>query len=242
MKFKFPILLMLVSVLAATSFVSCKKNQKNKTGTFTDERDGKQYEWVEIGDQVWMSENLAYTGDNGFQVHKTLADDSLNLWSTGPYDGWCYYNDDESNALTYGVLYQWEAAIQAAPEGWHLPTYGEMSELKTLLFNKYSKSGWENQTGICLATDYGWEIDEGTMTVGNTDSPEYRNNTGFSGLPAGYRTYGGFGGLGTNAYWWSSTNSPPEGVYRLSISSREDTPYLVRFSPSDAVSVRCIRD
>jgi len=61
-------------------------------GTFIDSRDGQTYEWVRIGDQVWMAENLNYDQD-------AYGDDKC-------------YNNDPSNSDTYGRLYNWDAVMQ----------------------------------------------------------------------------------------------------------------------------------
>ena len=60
---------------------SCKKDPFDaNSGTFTDKRDGHQYKWVKIGEQIWMAENLAY-------VPFVCAPDSqCGIWVYGYYE------------------------------------------------------------------------------------------------------------------------------------------------------------
>lgn len=74
---------------------------------FEDDRDGKTYQAVYIGNQLWMAENLAYDAGAGSYA----------------------YNDNEDNVALYGRLYKWEQAKNACPEGWHLPIKSEWDEL-----------------------------------------------------------------------------------------------------------------
>ncbi len=98
---------------------SCKNNEtsvyEKETGSFTDQRNGKIYKTVKIGDQWLMAENLAFKPDQG------------NYWA---------YGDDTSNAVTYGYLYDWETAKKVAPKGWHLPTIEEWKTLRKSLGGK----------------------------------------------------------------------------------------------------------
>jgi uncharacterized protein (TIGR02145 family) len=77
-------------------------------GNFTDERDGKIYKVIKIGNQVLMEENLAFKPGEG------------NFW---PYD------NEDLNIVKYGLLYDWETAKAVAPKGWHLPTKTEWETL-----------------------------------------------------------------------------------------------------------------
>jgi uncharacterized protein (TIGR02145 family) len=89
---------------------------------FEDTRDGNCYKYETAPNgRVWMSENLNYSGGG------TL--------------GWCYKTGAEQPVLgiagengpgydrPYGRVYTWEAAINACPEGWHLPSMNEWSTI-----------------------------------------------------------------------------------------------------------------
>jgi len=76
-------------------------------GSFTDSRDGKSYETIQIKNKIWMAENLAYKA-------------SGNCWA---------YNNKASNAKKYGYLYNWETANDVCPDGWRLPSKEDFYEL-----------------------------------------------------------------------------------------------------------------
>lgn len=254
MKINFRNLLLIGSIVASVFLVGCDKDDDDatsgggtnpptngETGTFTDSRDSKTYNWVKIGEQVWMAENLNFTG-SGIQH---ITDNTE--WENNPdYDGWCYYENNDNYGNTYGALYQWEAAKAVCPSGWHLPTDEEWTQLENYLKeNAYSYDGVIGNSGIAksLATNSGWSISDNQGAVGNSDFEEYRNKTGFSALPGGFRNgYGGFGGLGYYGYWWSATELGSGLAYYRDLDYRGAGVDRHFDNKSLGFAVRCVRD
>jgi uncharacterized protein (TIGR02145 family) len=174
MKRRSQVLTISIFILGLILFNACSSNDginKNspETGSFTDPRDGKIYKTVKVGDQWIMAENFAFKPDYG------------NYWA---------YEDKDSNIAIYGYLYDWETAMNIAPEGWHLPSRKEwMAVQKTLgaKMNIYS---------------YLEKIYPKLLVGGSS---------GLEMLFGGMRSCGGeFVYLGDKARFWNSDNSGSE--------------------------------
>ncbi|MCL2184227.1 MAG: fibrobacter succinogenes major paralogous domain-containing protein [Chitinispirillia bacterium] len=178
-----------------------------KGGSFTDPRDGQTYRTVRIGNLTWMAENLNYASDSS----------------------WCYDNDD-SNCVTCGRLYNWDAAKAACSTmgaGWRLPVQADWKDLGKILGN-------EMTAGTKLKSKTGW--------------PKKRNGTdkfGFSLLPCGFRDYRGvYTSYATTAHLWSGEEPKEEHVAYVKSILDQFHYYLVGDDrpKSMRTSVRCVRE
>jgi uncharacterized protein (TIGR02145 family) len=234
------------------------------SGTFTDSRDGNEYNWVKIGDQVWMAENLAYLPSVN-QVADGSEDAAGSYYYVHGYD-WTNVSDAKrtSNYSTYGVLYNWTAAMDSTasssadpsgvqgvcPTGWHLPSEAEWTALEDyLIANGYNWDGSTSgdKTGKSLAATSGWNSSSTTGDVGNDQ--QSNNSTGFTALPGGCRDNDGTfditgqgGIIGYGGDWWSATEYSATNVFNRGLRSSYDDLYRDISNKDYGLSVRCVRD
>jgi uncharacterized protein (TIGR02145 family) len=196
-----------------------------KSGTFTDSRDGKTYEWVEIGTQTWMAENLNYAATDS----KCGSGDTLS-------------DNNTTTCNTYGRLYDWRTAMNGSasssenpsgvqgvcPPSWHIPSKAEWDVLMMAV-------GGSSTAGTKLKATSGWS-NNGNGT----------NDYGFSALPGGrgYITVKS-GKLSLNysgsgyGFWWGASESLSDGAYLRGMSSYA---YWSYSNKGYLFSVRCLKD
>lgn len=202
------------SLTGQTTQTITVNNNGGNTGTFNDPRDGKTYIITEIGSQTWFAENLDF--------------ETADSW---------WHNNDPVMGNTYGRLYLYESALNACPNGWHLPTDDDWKQLELALGMSQSEvdkeSGWRGTIeGSKLKANSGW-LDDGNGT----------NSSGFLGLPGGFRLVDGtFSLTGYVGWWWSATEYDASGAINRLLSSYYDQIERDEDSKLGGLSVRCVKD
>lgn len=212
---------------------SCKKDDNNtnnnndteNSSSFTDVRDGNTYKIVKIGNQVWMAENLRYLlkvfGKDSISSNK----DFLYVWG---YNG---TNIQEAKATTeyktYGVLYNWVAACNYCPSGWHLPSQDEWNQLINYLGGYNVAGGKLKESGVT-----------------HWDNPNSgTNESGFTALPSGdFSFHQTFDNKGFLTYWWSTNPVGSLNATCFGIENKYNTIYKFNQPTREGHPVRCIKN
>ena len=204
------------------------------------EYQGYDYETVKIGGQCWFAENLrAEFYLNGEAIPTGLSD---TLWSSASQGAFAKNPTPEyawQGASAYdigGPLYNWFAVDEVrgiCPSGWHVPDDMEWEELAMSL-------GGSSEAGQKMKAVEGWNPDCYFASVAPCQL-EGTNESGFNGVPAGYRNYlGEFISLGLGALWWSATADPQPNFRNIEFDSNELGSNS--FDAHSGHSVRCIKD
>jgi len=208
--------------------------------------DGNTYKVVLIGDKLWMAENLKTTKLNDGTPITNVTDASA--WSIADYPAYCYYNNSNANKDTYGALYNYYAFNEhkLCPVGWYIPGDSEWNELQNYLISNgynYDGSTSGNKIAKSLASTDSWTVSSVVGTPGNTDYPDKRNATGFTAVPAGYRTFAGvFVNIGNSALFWSSAWASNDYYYTRVIYHNAVDFRKVGLGVNNGLSVRCVKD
>ncbi len=219
-----------------TEYLNQEFLETGKYGEILDERDGQVYKTAQIGEQIWMAQNLNYA-------------DSIKTPSLLERN-WCYEYNEEKCAYG-GRLYTWAAAIDSialydsgngvdcgrkktcslpskvqglCPMGWHLPDTTEWNVL-------IDEVGGTDDAGKALKSQTGW-----TNNRNGTDA------YGFAALPVGSRPTDGFVNAGDYTDFWSSSEIDGYYVYGVNMYYGRPSALMVNRSKVIAVSVRCIKD
>lgn len=214
-------------------------------GELLDERDNRVYRTVQIGNQVWMAQNLAY-------------EDTKNIALQGQM--WCYY-DSTAFCETYGRLYTWSAAMGIGstynttlagdlvaeqhqgicPEGWHIPSAAEWETLANYVDAHNGAEG----VGTSLKSPHLFQARDSIPT--GTDL------FGFAGLPGddrvdgqksvklgttkGYDDY-----VGRLGHWWSSSETGASTTTRRDLRFNSEVLYVGSYGKAYGESVRCLKN
>jgi uncharacterized protein (TIGR02145 family) len=193
--------------------------------------DGNVYQTVTICNQVWTKSNLNVSRyRNGDIITQVISPSQWVNLTTG---AWCYYNYNSANGTVYGKLYNWYAVNDPrglAPQGWHIPSDTEWITLSNCL-------GGELSAGSKMK-----EIGTTHWISPNTDAT---NSSGFTALPAGCNMNNGvFANLGSQAFFWSSTENSSATYYAKSRFLIYNNTYLAndQVEKYQAYSIRCVKD
>lgn len=176
-------------------------NPNIEYGEFLDTRDDQVYRTVKIGEQTWMAQNLNYKMEGS----RCLRQDK---------------SSSDSLCFVYGRLYTWNAANNACPIGWRLPSdeedYKELSD--------YVK---EHNHGMAIGT---------SLKAGKNDI------WGFSGMFSGYRTRIGAETFDHEGYYWTNEEKDSQYAFGRLLDIDEDYFGWITADKEDWLAVRCIKD
>ena len=207
-----------------------------------DTRDGHVYTIQRLNDgNCWMMENLdlgrtALTADltsSNTNLATNVTASTFNSWkkTTGSatYDAGEYISvsgTDSTSGTAYGTLYNYYAAsagtisgstnssnaqYDICPAGWRLPTGGSSGEFQAL-YAEY------NSNALMRAS------------IENSGAAFALAGSFYSAAPANQ---------GSNGYYWSSTRSIDEGMYRLSLNTSNVYPASSSYR-SYGIAIRCV--
>ena len=214
-------------------------------GTMTD-IEGNVYNTISIGSQTWMAENLIVTKyRNGDSIPSVTDNEKWNDLTSGAQS--TYNNNSELNSIRkFGRLYNFYAVVDTrnlAPEGWHIATDAEWTELTNYVSANLGTSSSEAKA---LAASSDWPESSVADAIGYIDQNTYtllNNTSGFAALPSGIRgEYGGFNYVGNYGGWWTSSANDNTTAWFRSMSFYSTTIAKNFYNKHYGLSVRCVKN
>ena len=202
--------------------------------------EGNVYNTVKIGNQCWMKENLRTT--HFVDGNPIFSGDLYSAIS----DTISYYYESPDSVIPLverGLLYNWLAANNVCPTGWHLPTNAEWNTMEaTQTTYSLTGTGWRGDHAGRLAGGTDWRYTTSTpdSTPGFSNYTAY-NASGFTAIPAGYR-YNSYMESKWAAYFWTATSGGGTLAWHRKLYYNKIGVYHSTQNTAFGLSVRCLRD
>jgi uncharacterized protein (TIGR02145 family) len=259
-----------IALLLLLFFTSCVNNtlEVKDSETLTD-RDGNHYKTVVIGNQTWMAENLKVsTYKNGDSI-KYCSSPKTWLDSTGSY-GYFMNRKTTYGDSVYGKIYNGYAIYDSrgiAPEGWHVATDEDWTELETYLQSSVNndkenvnpssiaklladnKEHFVNINGKTI--DASWQKIQSTNDSTPGTALSTNNITKFSAIPGGRRlaiskSFSKFSSIDKDsiigAFFWSPDTKNSSYTYRALYTNCKGIARVISYIPQNGYYVRCVKN
>lgn len=203
----------------AISGIQTNLPELNQNETVSD-FDGNIYNTVTIGSQIWLNENLK-------SLHYSDGSEITEVWA---------YDDNETFAAIYGRLYSWNGAMNysttekaqgVCPNGWHIPSDDEWTELGRFLGGNNIAGGKLKETG-----NEHWQ----EPNTGATNESE------FTALGAGEYDDTHYQLLNEFAVFWSSTETSATKCKYRYLSYEDAELHTYNYYKDFRYSVRCLNN
>jgi len=221
--------------------VNCILNNCWESVDVCQDIDGNVYQTIQIGNQLWMAENLKVTHYNNGDLIPNIIE--ISEWANTNFGAYCDYDNNLFISGIYGKLYNWHAVESGqglCPDGWHVP-----SDMEWISLTEYLSPNEEETWGNSIA---GGKMKESGHDHWNyfsdTISAEATNESGFTGLPGGYRygVNGNYSNLGNTGYFWTSSMQDYVSTWNREIGFSSSNVYRNSNYVQNGYSVRCLAD
>jgi uncharacterized protein (TIGR02145 family) len=182
---------------------------------------------VQIGNQIWMANNLDVTHyQNGDPIVLLEPDE---YWRQTTEGAWCFYENDSLSHSKFGKLYNWYAINDPrgiCPKGWRVPSKKDWMELINF-------AGGDSLAGGNLKNTELWQrLHENAEDAFS-----------FGAIPAGYRlTSGEFMNQGIITVYWTSDKADQNNAWDIFIISKSPIAGISQTGAEHGFSCRCIKE
>ncbi|USD67443.1 fibrobacter succinogenes major paralogous domain-containing protein [Vibrio sp. SCSIO 43136] len=185
-------------VLATSSIASTSITSNTQSSPTVHDHEGNVYRTVEIGDQVWLAENLRTTQfQDGSKINSAAIPD-----------------DDETNLHTYGRLYDWHDVSDPrniCPKGWRVASDEDWKKLERTLGiaeEEIDTEGWRGDDDIAIQLKKAQPD-----TLFKKFDQSLVNKYQFSATPAGVKWHGLYITQGAYTEFWTADPASDSKAY-----------------------------